>query len=862
MLVRFYKSLIKHGKIVFLATFCACAFFSFFALNLGVDASADSLLLENDKDLEFFREVSKDYKSDDFLMLAIEPKDANPFSSETLSILKALKADIEGVEGVRGILSIINAPLLKSSENGDLKDLLAHIPSLTSEGINLEKAKAEILKNPFYRDNIIAQSGKSTAFVIYLSTDYYYLNLLNDKANALNLEQKAQIQGKIEAYQEQLKNENKARLEAIRAVIERYKPQVSGLYLGGVSMIADDMISYIKADLAVYGASLTLLLSLVLWVFFRKISLVLFTIFVCVASLGAASGIFALLGFKITVISSNYLALMLIITISLIIHLLTPFINLCKKYPRASIEHKVLNTLLAKSRPSFYAILTTAIGFLSLILSQIEPVIKLGIMMSVGISVSLALSFLFFASLMPLLRGVKFKNEGGFKINLLNFCAKFSLRRKKLIFAVSALCVLVSLFGIAKLRVENSFVNYFKDSSPIKQGLLVIDRDFGGTLPLEVVVSFNGKKGENLGKNGVKKAEFGEFDAENSNKNGEFNAQNSNKFGENDLNKSSDFNANESTANAELESFESEFQALSENKIYWFNSQKTRIAKTIHEHLANNDYIGSVLSLNSLLELGKDLLGGQDLDDFTLAFLSENLPESFKQSLLDAYVNVEKNQLRFVMRIKDSDPNLKRDEFIRQLKSDIDGLLAGENAAAQLTGLMLLYNNMLQSLFASQFNTLAFVVGVIFVLFVFVFKSIRYALVGILANVVPLSLVFALMGFARLPLDLMSITIAAICIGIGVDDSIHYIYNFKKELAVRKSTARAIENSHFYIGQAFFQSKIAIILGFCTMISSNFMPTIYFGLLTVLVMVLLLIGSLLLLPSLLALKSTFEIGRN
>ncbi len=851
MLVRFYKSLIKHGKIVFLATFCACAFFSFFALNLGVDASADSLLLENDKDLEFFREVSKDYKSDDFLMLAIEPKDANPFSSETLSILKALKADIEGVEGVRGILSILNAPLLKSSENGDLKDLLAHIPSLTSEGINLEKAKAEILKSPFYRDNIIAQSGKSTAFVIYLSTDYYYLNLLNEKANALNLEQKAQIQGKIEAYQEQLKNENKARLEAIRAVIERYKPQASGLYLGGVSMIADDMISYIKADLAVYGASLTLLLSLVLWLFFRKISLVLFTIFVCVASLGAASGIFALLGFKITVISSNYLALMLIITISLIIHLLTPFINLCKKYPRASIEHKVLNTLLAKSRPSFYAILTTAIGFLSLILSQIEPVIKLGIMMSVGISVSLLLSFLFLASLMPLLRGVKFKNEGGFKVNLLNFCAKFSLRRKKLIFAVSALCVIVSLFGIAKLRVENSFVNYFKDSSPIKQGLLVIDRDFGGTLPLEVVVSFNDKKGENLGKNGVKKAEFSEFNAQNLNKKGEFNAQISN-----------DFDKNESSSNAELDSFESEFQALSENKIYWFNSQKTRIAKTIHEHLANNDYIGSVLSLNSLLELGKDLLGGQDLDDFTLAFLSENLPESFKQSLLDAYVNVEKNQLRFVMRIKDSDPNLKRDEFIGQLKSDIDELLAGENAAAQLTGLMLLYNNMLQSLFASQFNTLAFVVGVIFVLFVFVFRSVRYALVGILANVVPLSLVFALMGFANLPLDLMSITIAAICIGIGVDDSIHYIYNFKKELATRKSTARAIENSHFYIGQAFFQSKIAIILGFCTMISSNFMPTIYFGLLTVLVMVLLLIGSLLLLPSLLALKSTFEIGRN
>ena len=811
MLIKLYKTLINNAKIVFVATFCACAFLSYFALKLGVDASADSLLLENDKDLEFFREVSKDYKSDDFLMLAIKPKDENPFSAESIELLKSLKSELESVEGVQGILSILNAPLLKSKDGGDLKDLLSDIPSLTSADINVTKARAEILNSPFYRDNIISKDGKSTAFVIFLSTDYYYLTLLDSRTNAINSSDKAQIQQDIENYQETLKLENAKRLEAIKAIISKFEPQAAALHLGGVSMIADDMISYIKADLVVYGVSLTLLLSLVLWLFFRKISLVLFVVFVCVASLGSASGIFALLGFKITVISSNYLALMLIITISLIIHLLTHFINLCKKFPNASIYHKVLGTLLAKSRPSFYAILTTAIGFLSLILSKIEPVIKLGIMMSVGISISLLLSFLFFASLMPYLKGIRFDETQNYKATFLAFCAKFSLKHTKIILAVSVLCVVVSLFGIVKLRVENSFVNYFKDSSPIKQGLLVIDKDFGGTLPLELVVSFLDK--------------------------------------------------NESVPNAELDSFESEFEALSNERVYWFNSHKTRVAKIAHEYLANKEFIGSVLSLNSLLALGKDLMG-QDLDDFTLAFLSENLPESFKQSLLNAYVNVEKNQLRFVMRVKDSDPSLKRDEFIKEIQSDIDTLLAGENVKSELTGLMLLYNNMLQSLFASQFNTLAFVVGTIFVLFIFVFRSVRYALVGILANVVPLSLVFALMGFANLPLDLMSITIAAICIGIGVDDSIHYIYNFKKELASKKSTAKAIGLSHFYIGQAFFQSKIAIILGFCTMMSSNFIPTIYFGGLTVLVMVLLLIGSLLLLPSLLALKSTFKISHN
>lgn len=789
MLVVLYKTLINNAKLVFCATLAVCVGLSFFASKLNIEASAQTLLLENDKDLAFFRQLGKDYQSDDFLMLAIKPKDDNPFSPQSIALLENLQSRLEKIRGVKGVLSILNAPLLKSSDNASLQDLLKNVPTLTSFDVNLTKARAEISTSAFYQNNIISHDTKSTAFVIYLN-DEVYENLIN-QANSSDFAQR-------------LKQENKQRLDEIKAIIAEFAPQTKGLYLGGVSMIADSMISYIQDDLLVYGLSLTLLLSFVLWVFFRKISLVLFTLFVCLNSLGVASGIFALLGFKITVISSNYLALMLIITISLIIHLITHFINLCKQFPKASIRHKVLATLLAKSRPSFYAILTTAIGFLSLVLSKIEPVIKLGIMMSIGISISLLLSFLFFASILPFFKGLHFENKATFKVNLLNFCANLSLKYPKIIFGVSVLCVVVSLFGIDRLRVENSFVNYFKDSSEIKQGLVFIDENFGGTIPLELIVHFKDK--------------------------------------------------NESKS-AELDSFESEFEALSNEKTYWFNAQKVRVAKSIHQYLQNKEFVGSVLSLNSLLLVAKDINDGKELDDFALAFLNENLPEQFKKSLLNAYVNIDKNQLRFVMRIKDSDSKLKRDEFIKEIQSDIKALMKDEAVQVQLSGLMLLYNNMLQSLFASQFNTLVFVVGVIFLLFVFVFRGFKFALTGIIANVVPLSLVFALMGFCGLPLDLMSITIAAICIGLGVDDSIHYIYNFKK-LASHKGIIKAIKLSHFQIGQAFFQSKVAIILGFSVMISSNFTPTIYFGLLTVLVMVLLLVGSLLLLPSLLAPIST------
>ena len=256
MLVKIYKRLIDNAKVVFIATFCACVLLSAFAFKLGIDASADSLMLDDDKDLEFFRQVSKDYASDDFLMLAIKPKDENPFSAQSLSLLKALKSELESIDGIKGSLSILNAPLLQSTDDTDLKHLLQSVPNLTSADINASKARTEILQSPFYRDNIISKDGKSTAFVIYLGTDFYHLALLDSRANALNSSQRAQIQGEIESYQEELKIQNKERLNAIRAVIAKYEAQTNGLYLGGVSMIADDMISYIKADLLVYGVSL------------------------------------------------------------------------------------------------------------------------------------------------------------------------------------------------------------------------------------------------------------------------------------------------------------------------------------------------------------------------------------------------------------------------------------------------------------------------------------------------------------------------------------------------------------------------------------------------------------------------------
>ncbi|MCR2062651.1 efflux RND transporter permease subunit [Campylobacter helveticus] len=800
MMAFFLKFLINHPKSTLLSTLLFCVFLSFFAFKLHIDASAESLLLEDDKDLKIFRELSKHYKSDNFLMLAFKPNDKNPFSEESLKNLESLHQKLEGVRGVERVFSIINAPLLLSSENKDLKELMQNIPSILSEDINQTKAQNEILTSPFYLNNIIAKDGKTTALIIYLKPDLTYINLIEARDNAKDENEKEHLRIQIKNHQEMQNALNKALLEQIRSIMSAYEKD-GKLYLGGVSMISDDMISYIKDDLALYGIFLVFLLGFALWYFFRSFSLMILSLLICFISLSSASGLFALLNFPITVISSNYAPLMLIITLSVVVHLITHFIEISRLYPNTTQKRLVLQTLLSKAKPSFFAIFTTMIGFFSLIFSQIEPIIKLGIMMSLGIALGLILAYLFLASALVLLKRKNF-TQREFNLSFLLFCANASIRHRKLIYTLAFITIILALIGIPKLKVENSFVNYFKDGSAIKEGLLVIDKDLGGTLPLDIIVRFKDNK-----KNELKESEV-------------------------------------------LDSFENEFESLAAKDTYWFDSKKTRIAKKVHQFLENKEFVGSVLSLNSLLMLGKNINEGKDLDDFALAFLNENLPENFKQDLLSPFVNITQNELKFSIRVIDSNPNLKRDTFLKSLKTELNELLKDEGVEVQITGIMLLYNNMLQSLFSSQFDTLAFVVLAIFVLFVLIFRSFKIATIAIVCNLIPLSLVFAFMGFLNIPLDLMSITIAAIAIGIGVDDILHYIYRFKEELKCA-SVKKAVLNSHLFIGTALYYTTISIVLGFSVMMSSNFIPTIYFGILTTLVMILLLFGSLFLLPSLL-----------
>ena len=804
-----FKFIIAKNKLVIALVLVLSVVFGYLSTKLSIDASAETLLLEHDPDLKAYRQIAKRYDSPGLLVVAFTPKD-DLFSLKNLELIKNLSGELAKNEMVSSVISILNVPLLNSVKGG-VTGILDHTPTLSDKDINISKAKLEFAKSPIYSGNLISKDLKTTAIALNLKQDEKFNELLNER----NLLSQKESNGTItqaekekfkalvtefKAYRDELRKSDHKNLEAIKAAIAKFNAN-DELFLGGANMIADDMIGFIKSDLLVYGLSVLALLSFSLWLFFRQVRWIVLPMFICAISAIFTTGIFGMFGWEVTVISSNYIALQLIITISTVIHLVVSYREFYARHPKYSQNQLIYLTLRDKFSPSFWAIFTTVIGFSSLMSADIKPVIMLGIMMSAGISVSLVLAFLLFGSVNVNLKKLAPVRtfENSFKFT--KYCANLALNSRKIIYAVCVLVVCFGVYGISKIKVENSFIGYFKESTQIRQGMQVIDTKLGGTIPVDVIVKF---------KESEPKQEKSD----------------------------------------EKDDFESEFENDAKSAKYWFNSYHTRVAEKIHDYLKEQNFVGNVSSLATLIKAIKELNNGVS-DDFLLAAMYEKLPLEYKKILLSPYVSVENDELRFSLRIVDSDPNLRRNLFLKELREGLLELTKNDNVSIEVVGMMVLYNNMLQNLLSSQVDTFGLTVAILFVIFCFVFRSIKLATIAIVSNLIPLCTLFGVMGFFGIPLDVMSITIAAISIGIGVDDIIHYIHRFKEEL-LTKDVFESIKAAHASIGYAMYYTSFTIFLGFSVMITSNFIPTIYFGLLTDLVMVFMLLGALIILPSLIA----------
>ena len=820
-----YDRLIFPHPVVILAAFAlllALAAFKFGEFRL--DASAESLVLENDRSLEQYRQVNRRFTtSDDFLIVTYTPE-GELFSEEGLARLGELRDELQSLEAVGSTNSILNVPLLHSP-GLTLDTVDSEIKTLDEHDVAPDTARQALLNNPLYPNLLISEDGRTTAIQVNLPTPDRYFELLRkrnelrDKADAGNaseseLAELEQVKQQFIDFTETLGVERDATIRTVRSILGNYRDGAE-IHLGGVPMIVADMIRFIENDLSTFGLGVLAFLLLTLAIIFRQWRWVLVPLLCCGFTVWLMIGFLGWAQWPVTVISSNFISLLLIMTLSLTIHLIVRYREFQHDEPGASPKDTLRNTVMAMIKPCFYMAITTIVAFGSLTFSGIRPVIDFGWMMTLGLTVAFLITFIIFPALLTLLPPPLDSRVTSDRIPFTDAFARFTEHFGKTVLVGSGVLAVLCVVGLSKLTVENSFIDYFKSSTEIHQGMITIDNRLGGTTPLDVVIT-DDPPPEGAG--------TGDPFA------------------------------------SDCDPFVEDCGAGEEYRDTWYTYQKMEELEAVHEYLDGLPETGKVLSINTTLEILAKINQGEPLDALELAFVPAAVPDDLKDTLLTPYISEEHDQARFSIRILETMPELRRQELLNRIHNHLTTELGYSEDQVLFAGMTVMYNNMLQSLFDSQIKTIGVVFAAIMVMFLILFRSLKLALIGIAPNLIAAGSVLGLMGWLGIPLDMMTITVAAITVGIAVDDTIHYIHRFKTEFRKDGDYIATMHRCHRSIGQAMFFTSLTIISGFSILVLSNFIPTIYFGLFTGFAMFMALVGALTLLPRLIVLVKPFGLG--
>jgi len=789
MLANFYqKNVIQKSRLIFSLLIICLLVFGYFSKNFKLDASSETLLIEGDPDLKYLNEITQRYGAREFLVLTYTPEE-NMISSNSINNLQNLKNKIQSLNWVHSVVTLLDIPLLNSTDK-PLAERLKDFSTLKTDGIDKERGFKEILNSPVFRNFVISEDGNTSGIIVYLKSKDTNKKFKNKK--------------EFEDFKDNNKKKNHENILEIRKIIKDFSNS-SKIHLGGIPMIADDMMTFIKNDILVFGLGVLFFIIATLWFVFRKIIWIIIPLSSCFFSVVIMTGLLGLLGWKVTVISSNFIALMLILTMAMNIHMSTRFLQFKKKFPKLKKTKIIVMTTEKMFWPILYTVLTTICAFLSLIFSEIKPIIDFGWMMTFGLITSFTITFTLLPTLLNFVKNSNVylaKNENS---KITSFFANKSINNKKIIIGITTIAIILSISGISKLEVENSFINYFNKNTEIYKGMKLIDEKLGGTTPLEVIVKFPKK---NLTED---EDDWGdESEDENSEK-------------------------------------------------YWFTKDKIDKINKVHNYLDSLEPVGKVLSFSSIIEVANQLNDGKPLGALEIGVLYSKIPESIKKEVVDPYISIKESEARISLRIKDSKKDLRRNDLINQITFDLENKIGLKKEEYKLGGVLILFNNLLQSLFKSQILTLGFVIAGIFIMFLILFRNIKLSLIGVVPNFIAAFFILGIIGLAGIPLDMMTITIAAITIGIAVDNSIHYIYRFKEEFLKVKDYKKTLKLCHSTVGIAILNTSITIVFGFSILVMSNFIPTIYFGIFTGIAMLLAMISVLTLLPTLLLMFKPFTI---
>ena len=783
---------------------------STFIKDINIDASPDSLLLESDPDLEYYREVHREYGTDEYIIVGYEPKDGL-YTQETITFINQLTSQLLKIPGVSSVSSITNVPLLQQTYR-DPEQGVTRFKNLITPEVNIVHAQREFLSSPLYANNLVSFDSKTTAIKVDIQKNEVLMTLLKQKYEVLdNIESDTtsdrtlplvldKINREIPVQRAVINERYKEVLTAIRGLITKHESR-GKFYLAGAPLLAHDIKIFVNNDIKIFGLTIIGIMLVVLFMFFRRLSWVILALSCAFLNVFLVAGLIGLFGLQLTIISSNFVALLIIFSITLSIHVIIRYQEVSSKNP-GMLNENLINATRQIATPCAYMVATSAIAFFSLIVSDIQPVINFGMIMIIGLVCAFLLTFTVLPALIKLINPTVDAEKEGKPSLFLSSVLELVMSYKKFS-TISLIAVfLVSIIGISKITVENRFIDYFKDSTDIYQGLTLIDQKLGGTVPLEVLLE-------------------------------------------------SPEQAQEEAIDEDDEFLDYLQEAEEDNftqQSYWYNRRGIKKVRKIHELLESLDQVGKVLSIASTEKVFRQVNKGEELEDFHLAVVYKKIPENIKNALISPYISSDGSQARILARIKDSDHTLIRNDLLNKINKEINENFVAAGESMRLSGISVLYNNVLQSLYRSQILTLGTVFVCILLMLLILFRNLLLAIIGTIPNVFTALFILGAMGLLKIPLDIMTITIAAITIGIGVDYAIHYIHRFKKEMNKSGDYYEAIKTVQNTVGKALYYTSVTITLGFIILVSSSFKPSIYFGLFTSIAMVVSLMATFTIIP--------------
>jgi hypothetical protein len=771
-----YRTLLDRGWApIALAFLIPAAALGAFLPRLDVDAGTNVLLNEDDPDLAYYNITRAEWGYDEYAIVCA--RRADWFTPESQQLLTDFTAAIKsGVPHVKSVATIQTVPLLRQ------KPPILGLPNpafLGRPGLDLEKARREILEHTQARGNLISGDGKDLSLLVVLDVPAEVLRLDPEWSRAQGLKDRARlaaIKKEYEAALAALKERRTAMVRALRRVAAEWSPRMDEpLRLSGLPVISVNLVEHVTADLKTFGAASFAFFVLAFWAVYRRARWTLLPIVTCLLPVALVVGGAAAAGQKITVITSNAPVLLFVLMLPYTVYFVERYRERRAEHPGESNLDTGADSASRIWAPCLYSCTTTMAGFASLLTSGISPVRSFGLVMALGMAVGLAGVFLFLPSASKPLRPLETAGAGpaAGPHGAVKLLERLVLKAPGFVVVLSALILGAAAWGAARLRVETKFIDYFRTGSEVYRGLEYIDTRMGGTTPLEIVLT--------SGEPGFFRTEEG--------------------------------------------------------------------LRAIAAAAAGLDAVpeaANVRSLRTLMDEGRKAIPGMKVEQMNA------LLKGFKmEGLIREFVNADFTVARVIVRFRETAPTLHRNNILRDLRKRLEERPELRGLQARPTGIFLLYANMLNSLIRSQKDTFLMVLGAIYVMLVLLFRAPLLSLVILVPQVLPVFACLGTMGWTGIPLDLVTVMIASVAMGVGIDAAIQYTVRYRLELAAAGGDRRAaVTRSHATIGRAIWIATSIVVAGFAILSFSKFVPTVTFGLFTALAMLMGQFAALTLLPSL------------